>query len=279
MKTFLDCIPCFMTQALKAGRMATEDEKIIKKLLAFTGEMVRDISFDMTPPEIGDRIYREVRCLTGVHDPFLEIKKENIREALALYPEALRMLSRASNRLMAAVRMAIAGNIIDHGVNRTFDIHSVLCSCMRQEFAVCDFSAFVENLERTSYVLYIGDNAGESVFDRLLIRELGKTVIYVVREVPVINDVTMDDALFSGIGEEAEIISSGSTAPGTLLDRCNERFLDLFYSAGLIISKGQGNYESLSGKGKNIFFMLRAKCPVIASHLGVEVDDIVLKKG
>ncbi|UZJ39933.1 ARMT1-like domain-containing protein [Prosthecochloris sp. SCSIO W1102] len=279
MKTFLDCIPCFMNQALKAGRFATEDEKTLKELLAVTGEMVREISFDMTPPEIGDRIYKEVRRLTGVDDPFLNVKKENIQEALALYPEAERIVENSPDRLMAAIRMAIAGNIIDHGVNRNFDIHAMVEQCMQQDFAICDFSAFSEKLERTSFVLYIGDNAGESVFDRLLIQALAKPVIYVVREVPVINDVTMDDALFSGIGGETEIISSGSTAPGTLLDRCNKRFLDLFHSADLIISKGQGNYEALSGKGENIFFMLRAKCPVIASHLGVEVDDIVLKNG
>ena len=268
-----------MNQALKAGRFATEDEKTLKELLAVTGEMVREISFDMTPPEIGDRIYKEVRRLTGVDDPFLNVKKKNIREALELYPEVKKKVENSSNRLMAAIRMAIAGNIIDHGVNRNFDIAAMVEQCMQQDFAICDFAAFIEKLKRTSFVLYIGDNAGESVFDRLLIQVLDKPVIYVVREVPVINDVTMEDALLSGIEGEAEIVSSGSTAPGTLLDRCNKRFLDLFHSADLIISKGQGNYEALSGKGENVFFMLRAKCPVIASHLGVDVDDIVLKNG
>ncbi|MCK5168724.1 MAG: DUF89 family protein, partial [Bacteroidales bacterium] len=119
--------------------------------------------------------------------------------------------------------------------------------------------------------------AGESVFDKLLIEELGKHVTYAVREIPVINDCVIDDAVASGLDKVAKIISSGSTAPATILDLCNDQFLERFKNADLIISKGQGNYEGLSQVNRSVFFMLKAKCPVIANNLDVKENDIVLK--
>ncbi|HED30213.1 MAG TPA: DUF89 family protein [Prosthecochloris aestuarii] len=278
MDTTLDCIPCFMRQALKAGRLATENEHIHKQLLDYVASIVPDISPGMTPPEIGDGIYREVRRLTGVDDPFLELKQDNIREALDMLPQLEDLAARAADPLQTAVRIAIAGNVIDHGLQRDFLLENAVGEVLRQPFAVYDMDDFRSFLDNTSFVLYIGDNAGESVFDRVLISRLQKPVIYAVRDAPVINDVTMDDAIASGIDTMASIVSSGSTAPGAVPDRCSREFLELFGSAGLVISKGQGNYEALSGFGSNVFFLLRAKCPVIAGHLGVKVDDIVVKR-
>jgi hypothetical protein len=106
---------------------------------------------------------------------------------------------------------------------------------------------------------------------------MGKPVTYAVRERPIINDATKDDALASGLDEVAEIITSGCDAPGTLLDRCSQPFLDYFQTADVIISKGQGNYETLSNEKRFIVFLLKAKCPVIAKDLGVKTGDIVVK--
>jgi uncharacterized protein with ATP-grasp and redox domains len=277
MKTFLDCYPCFLDQALRAGRMATDDEQKIKELLDSVGCMIKDIPMDHTPPETGEMIYRKIRELTGVDDPYREVKKSSISEALELYPDLQKMVDEADDRLLAAIRLAIAGNVIDLGVSREFILGDEIREVLRQDFAVFHYDAFKAHLRSTSSVLYIGDNAGESVFDRILIEELDKPVTYVVRDIPVINDVTMEDALDSGIDEIAEIISSGSTAPGNILRLCNKKFLDKFEHSDLIISKGQGNYEALSEVGRPVFFLLKAKCRVIATDLGVKVDDIVLK--
>ena len=277
MKTFLDCYPCFLDQALRAGRMATGDEEKIKELLDSVGSMIRDIPLDHTPPETGEMIYRKVREITGVDDPYRDLKRVNIREALELYPDLKKMLDESEDRLEAAIRLAIAGNVIDLGVSRKFVLKDEIRKILKQDFAVFHYPEFKEHLDRTSSVLYIGDNAGESVFDRILIEELDKPVIYAVREIPVINDVTREDAGESGIGEVAGIISSGSTAPGAILSLCNNQFLEEFRRSGLIISKGQGNYEALSEAGRPVFFLLKAKCKVIAYDMGVKVDDIVLK--
>ncbi|MCK4345186.1 MAG: DUF89 family protein [Bacteroidales bacterium] len=276
-KTYLDCLPCFMNQALRVGRIATTDEKKIKELLDSVGATIKDFSLDNTPPEMGNIIYQKIREITGVNDPYKKIKEANINEALSLYPKLKEIVRKSENSLLTAVRIAIAGNIIDFGVNKKFNIANHFLEILEQNFAIMDFDKFVEQLEKANSVLYLGDNAGESVFDKILIEELGKPVTYVVRDIPVINDVTEKDAVDSGIDEVAEIISSGTSAPGTILSLCSDDFSERFYNADMIISKGQGNYEGLSDIMRSVFFLLITKCPVIANDLNVKEDDIVLK--
>lgn len=277
MKTFLDCLPCMMDQALRAGRIATDDERIIKKLLDTVGAMMKDIPLENTPPETGEIIYRKVREITGVTDPYKKVKEANIEEALSLYPGLKKIVKESDNSLLTAIRIAIAGNVIDLGVNKKFNLVEDVRKILKQDFAILDFKKFEKQLKIADSVLYLGDNAGESVFDKILIEELNKPVTYVVREIPVINDVTEEDAIASGIREVAEIISSGTTAPAVILSLCNNEFLERFYSSKMIISKGQGNYEGLSDVKQPVFFLLKTKCSVIAKELSVEENDIVLK--
>ncbi len=277
MRTFLDCFPCIMNQALRTGRIATNDEQKIKQLLDEIGASFRNLPMENTPVESGAIIYNKIREITGVEDPYKKIKQESIRDALGLYPRLKDLVNNADNKLLMAIRIAIAGNIIDFGVDKKFDLVEDVMKITKQDFAIYDFISFEKQLRKAENILYIGDNAGESVFDKILIEELGKPVTYVVREIPVINDVTIEDALNSGLGEVAEIISSGTTAPGTILNLCHDSFIERFNQADMVISKGQGNYEGLSEVNRSVFFLLKAKCPIIARDLDVEEDDIVLK--
>ncbi len=277
MKTFLDCLPCMMSQALRAGRMATDDEKKIKELLDSIGAMMKDIPLENTPPETGDIIYKEVRKITGVDDPYKKIKESNIQEAISLYPELKEIIRKSDNKLLTAIRIAIAGNVIDLGVGKEFNIVEDVRKILKQEFGIFDFNEFQTHLEKANSILYIGDNAGESVFDKILIEELKKPVTYVVRDIPVINDVTYEDAVASGIDKVAEIISSGSSAPAVIPELCDENFMEKFNAADMVISKGQGNYEGLSNVERSVFFLLKAKCHVIANDLNVKENDIILK--
>jgi damage-control phosphatase, subfamily I len=276
-KTFLDCIPCFMNQALRAGRIATDDESVHKEILNRVGSGIRDLDMALTPPEIALTVYREIREVTGVEDPFRDVKREHIREANRLYPKLERMVAESSDPLLTAVRIAIAGNVIDLGTGRDFHIERDIGETLKQEFAICHMEDFRSRLRSSESILYLGDNAGESVFDRLLLKVMEKPAVYAVRDRAVINDVTMEDALISGLSDVATVISSGSPAPATILDLCNEEFLRIFSNADMIISKGQGNYEGLSDERGPIFFMLKAKCPVIARDLAVRENSIVLK--
>lgn len=277
MKTYLACIPCFMHQAYRTAKLATKDDNKIKTVLDSVGDMIKTVSMENTPPETGNLIYHKIREVTNNQDPYKEIKQKNINEALELYPELKEIVKNSEDPLLTAIRIAIAGNVIDLGVNKKFNIKDDIQKILKQEFAVFDYDAFKEHLSKAKSILYIGDNAGESVFDRILIEEIAKPTTFVVREVPVINDCIIEDAQASGLHEVAEIISSGSTAPATILSLCNLRFLDSFENADIVISKGQGNYEGLSEVDRSVFFMLKAKCKVIANDLDVKENDIVLK--
>jgi len=187
------------------------------------------------------------------------------------------LINNSPDPLLTAIRIAVAGNVIDMGVHKEFDIMKDIQKILIQDFAIFDYEAFKQQLIDSETVLYIGDNAGESVFDRLLIETIKKPVIFAVREIPIINDVIMEDAVASGLSEVAKIISSGSRAPGTILHQCTDVFLELFSNVDMIISKGQGNFESLSSVKRKIFFLLKAKCEVIADHLNVKEDSIILR--
>jgi damage-control phosphatase, subfamily I len=278
MRTYLDCVPCFLSQALRAARAATDDEVLIKRVLADVGRMLADLPLESTPPESGRAIYRKVSEITGIRDPFKKLKEESTREALSLYPSLKKRVAASPDRLEAAIRIAIAGNVIDFGPNRAYDLEEEVDAALNAKAAIWDYPALKETLARARAVLYIGDNAGECVFDRVLIEELKQPVTFVVRDVPVINDATYDDALQAGVHETAAIISSGTDAPGTLLKTCSSEFLAIYDQAECIISKGQGNYEALSGERDPIFFLLKTKCRVIAENIGVRDGDIVLKR-
>ena len=254
------------------------DEKTIREILVAFGHHLPRIHAEAIPPEIGREAYRLISEKTGIQDPYEKLKKENTRQALSLYPQLKERVAASQDRLKMAIRMAIAGNVIDFGANADFDLDKDLDVLLSQPLAIDHYRTFCRALKRARKVLFIADNAGETVFDRLLVEELGKPVIYAVREKPIINDATYQDALEAGIDKVAEIVSSGSDAPGTILNLCSENFLEIYRSADLIISKGQGNYEGLSEENRPAFFLLKAKCAVIARDLGVKEGSLILMK-
>ncbi len=280
MKTFLDCIPCFMNQALKAGRIATTDQIKIKKILDKVGSVIKDIPLENTPPETGGIIYRIVSEITGVTDPYQDIKQKNIAQALEIYPEyhqKILNVEDSKERLALAIKIACAGNVIDLGVERVFNLKKDIEDAISHQFKIWDFEQFYTKLTSAKTILYIGDNSGEAVFDKILIEQLNADVIFATRGIPVLNDITMKEAKQIGIAKHAMIISSGVTCPGAIINQCNKDFLDIFNTSDIVIAKGQGNYEALSTEKRDIFFLLKAKCPVIAQDAQVEVEDFIFK--
>ncbi|MBW2661380.1 MAG: DUF89 family protein [Deltaproteobacteria bacterium] len=277
MKTYFDCFPCFLSQALRAARIATDDERKVKKVLDEVGLMLKDIPLESSPPESGRLIYRKVSEITGNGDPFREIKDKSTKKALSLYPSLKSHVEKSDDSLLTAIRIAIAGNVIDFGPNRSFDIEKDTAKTLKKDFVICDYGRFKDCLDKADEILYIGDNAGECVFDKVLIEEMKKPTIYVVRNTPVINDATYEDAVKVGIDKVATILSSGTDAPGTVLKTCNSEFMNVYKKSRLIISKGQGNYEALSNEKSPVFFLLTVKCQVIANDIGAVEGDIILK--
>jgi len=280
MRTYLDCIPCFFAQALAAARISGANENMQKKILDEVAKLAPEFSLKNTPPEIGRVVYRLVSKLTGNEDPFREIKKNSNHLILNLYPELEVMVENSKDRILCAIRLAIAGNIIDYGALASFNIEEEVRNSLKSEFSVFDYSKFKQALDNTKSILYLGDNAGEIVFDKLLIEELiklGKEITYVVKDKPVINDALIEDAHDCGIDKIAKVISNGGDAPGTVLNLCSKEFLEIYHEAPFIISKGQGNFETLSGERAPLFFLFKVKCPVIARDIGCKVKDMILK--
>jgi uncharacterized protein with ATP-grasp and redox domains len=279
MKTYLDCYPCFLRQALDAARYAGADDDQQRTILNLVLDTLRSLDPASTPPEIGDAIHRMVRQETGGGDPYASAKDEATQQALALYPRLKALVAEASDPLQVAVRLAIAGNIIDLAPNSSYDLWATVERVLEQPFAVDDSQAFARALSSADALLYLADNAGETVFDRVLIETVDVPVVYAVKGGPVLNDATLDDAVKAGLDKVAELASTGSDAPGTVLRLCSAEFRRRYDEAQMIVAKGQANYETLSGEGERLFFLLQTKCYVIAEDVGVPQGSIVLQQG
>lgn len=278
MKTYVDCYPCFLRQAISAARYGHGDETQLQTIVQRTLEALQIQPLGATPPEIGAIVHRIVRETLGVEDPYLEEKQKATRQALQSYPQ-LKTLIGHQDQLETAFRISIAGNIIDLGISSAYDnLDATVQRILHQPFAINHLDAFRERLQRVKAILFIGDNAGETVYDRVLIEALAVQVTYVVKGSPVLNDATLEDALEAGLDQCATIVSNGSDAPGTVLPVCSPGFRKIFEEAELVIAKGQGNYETLSESGEKVFCLLQVKCPVIAGDIGVPVGSIVVKQ-
>jgi uncharacterized protein with ATP-grasp and redox domains len=282
MRIFLDCIPCFVRQALDSARLATDDERIHEQVVREVLRLAADLDMSQSPPAIGQQIHQLIRKLIDNKDPYRELKQRSNHLALKMCSELQQRIRTSKDPLETAVRLAIAANIIDLGVKTSIaetDIEKVINDCLTVDFDGQQLEFFKNAIKKAKKILYLADNAGEIVFDRLLIEHLpAEKVTLVVKGKPVINDATMEDAEFAGLTEIVEVIDNGSDAPGTILESCSQTFRNRFEDADLIIAKGQGNYETLSDVDKNIFFVLKAKCPVIAKDLGCEVGEMILRR-
>ena len=279
MHTYLDCYACFVRQALSAARMAGADDAEQHAVVSETLGLLQTLPSGASPPEIAHAVHRIVRERLGHTDPYREAKDRSTRAALALYPRLTSLVAASPDPWEAAVRVSIVGNIIDLGVNDEVpDLWATVERVMAAPFAVDHLPALRSALAAADYVLFLADNAGETVFDRVLIEELGPPVVYVVKGGPVLNDATREDAIAAGLDGCATIVDNGSDAPGTIPDLCSAEFRDTFARAPLIIAKGQANYETLSEAGPRVFCLLQVKCPVIGRDLGAPVGSVVVRQ-
>lgn len=289
MKTYLDCIPCFFRQALEAARIAGANPMDQKKILIEVGKILPQFSLNSSPPEMARHIYQLVKEITKIDDPFKNIKIESNKIVLGIYDELKERVRHSQDGLLTAVELAIAGNIIDYGVKNSLNINKEIEKILnvedknikRQKKTFFDYAKFKQAVKSANTILYLADNAGETVFDRILIEEIkslykNKKIIYAVKEIPIINDALLEDARACGIDKIAEVVSSGLDTPGTIPSLCSKNFLDIYQKAEMVISKGQGNFEALSEEKRSIFFLFMAKCPLVATNLQCQIGDIFL---
>jgi uncharacterized protein with ATP-grasp and redox domains len=280
-RTFFDCVPCFVRQALDSVRRATDDEIVHEEVLRETLRAISEMDLRKSPPAMGQKIHRFIRERVGEFDPYREMKDQSNQLALELYPALKSRIERSADPLETAVRLAIAGNVMDVAVKGDvgqIDVNEAIKDALTGPFDG-NVDEFAGAVSAANSILYLADNAGEIVLDRLLIEQLPlEKVTVAVRGAPAINDATMVDARVAGLTELVDVIDNGSDVPGTIISECGEVFRRRYDEAGLVISKGQGNYETLSEENKDVFFMLKVKCPVIARDIGCEVGSLVLRR-
>lgn len=282
MKTALDCIPCILRQTLDAARLVSDDPAIHSNIMRDTLGMLKEIDFNQSPPAIAQIIHRSIRKQSGINDPYSQLKTKQNQLALEMIPILRDKIKASPDPLLLAARLAIAGNIIDLGVNgdlKLIDIQRAVDQALSEPF-IGDAEQFRQAVNRARSILYLADNAGEIAFDSLLIEQLrAERVTLAVRGSPVINDATIEDAKEVGLDKLVKVMNNGSDAPGTILSDCDENFQQLFQQADLIIAKGQGNFETLSEEPVNIFFLFKVKCLMVASLVGQPIGTQILLHG
>jgi uncharacterized protein with ATP-grasp and redox domains len=281
-KTYLECLPCFVQQALDAVSMVSDDPAVHWRVVRRAFEHMAGFPADSPPPAMAARIHRLIRQETGNGDPYRKVKEEANALALSLIPRMRERVRAATDPFETALRIAIAGNIMDWGARRHLTPDDALVEPTIEQTLLAPIrglsvAEFRRRLEAAARVLYLADNAGEIAFDALFIPFLPcEDVTVAVKGEPIINDATAADAEQVGLPEGVGLVSTGSGIPGTVLGDCTDEFRERFAAADIVIAKGQANYETLSGVAAPLHFLLKAKCPVIARDIGCAVGDTLL---
>jgi len=270
-----------MKMALREGRLACPSDEVKQHQIVMAwGRMLGDLDLNSSPPAIARHLAELVQSLTGCGDLYAEDKRETNARVMALSPELEKMIEIERGKpdgdpLALALELAIIGNYIDRGVDIDVDWEAELANVSGSIDADV-LQCFKQKMAPGVDVLILGDNTGEIVLDKLLVKELnriGCTVTYAVRSKPVINDSTMEDAEAVGMTQLCHVVESGVDTPGTVLERCLPEFLDRMRAADVILSKGQGNFEALEGLWPDVFFAFKVKCSRVARDCGLELGS------
>lgn len=271
-----ECKTCFQRQAQQSAQRIGLDADETESLMQAVQQRLDATPATETPPVTASDLHALIRQQSGNPDPYREAKAEATEHALSLYPKLKAMVVESDDPLETAIRLAIAGNIIDLGVSDQYDLEASIERVLTLTPAIDHLTQLKSAISNAKHILFLADNAGETVMDRLLIETLRIPVTYVVKGAPAVNDAIADDARAAGLEGVCEVIDNGAATLGTLLERCSDEFKQHFDQAELIIAKGMANYESLSDGDRPIFFLLQAKCAVVAANLGVKEKSIII---
>ncbi len=275
------CIVCVLNQIIRlcdfSGIDGEQKDRVFKEALKKAGGIDYE---QMTSPQFAEKLYDVFTEVTGEKDPYKKLRKEQNDMVLDKLDFFREKISSAADPLYCAAIYALAGNIIDYGTDRLFDPDEIFCRFENIELAVNDYEEFKKRLQKGKKLLILGDNAGEAVFDRLFIEEIrtfnpAVEIFYGVRSKPAINDILKEDAEYIGLDKVAFVLETGSTFAGTVISKSTEEFQKIYHSADIIISKGQGNFETLEGADEDILFVFKVKCAVVARHMNLPLGSLL----
>jgi len=278
-----ECIGCITAQSKRVCEAIHADAALTERIVQYVETSLQNADFTLSPPVIAAPLYEQMAVLAGTNDLYEHQKQHATQQANSYIPFLQETIEQSDHPFTATLKTAVVGNVIDLAAEVSFDLHEAINSVFTTPFAHDDSTQLSDTLKRSKTVLYIGDNAGEHIFDALTIQSLQKLYpniefTYMVRGNPIINDVTMQEALDAKIDSVCTLMDSGVPTPGFVYELASPKTQELFDTADLIIAKGMGNYECMTPqKRQNICFLLKVKCSVVAASLGREIGDIVCK--
>ncbi|MEG0593388.1 MAG: ARMT1-like domain-containing protein, partial [Coprobacillus sp.] len=273
------CFECDRKQVNKIKQILSISEKQEKELEVIVNNYIKTVDMNKTNPEVMGEIWKLISNYTSNNNPYKEVKSYYNQEVLKVKDEIQNIIYSSNDIYYTAIKIAVVGNLIDFSANHQFDMNilkSMIYDILNKELSIDDSAQLKESLSTAKSVLYIGDNCGEIVLDKMFIEVIKKIYpqidfYYGIRGQPIINDVTIDDATEVNMHEIAEVISNGDGSLGTVLEKTSHKFQEVFKKVDLVICKGQGNYEGLISETRNnLYFMFMAKCNIIAKPLGLE---------
>lgn len=277
MKTYQACIPCIMN-LMESTLNKTDMDHLSRQMILDKIELDWTKTDMSLPPALtAGLIYQKLLQETDQDDLFKDHKKSSIQEALKLYPSLKTLVEQARDSLDTAIRISALGNILDAGNPNSYNIDEEIARLFDDRIWGESLEIFRKKLSDADSLLILADNAGEAVFDKVLIEALNVPVIYAVKSAPAFDDALLIDARQAGIDKVAKLIESGTPYLGTYIPSCTPEFRDLFQNSPLVLAKGQANFETLNDNNRDIFFLLKVKCDVISKEIGYPVGSLVLK--
>ena len=284
-----DCIPCILQMTIYSINKLALDERSVKELYSEILEIpaLRGLFWDTTSAEVIEDVWKKIVKKIDTPDPFYLEKSNQNKKLMDLYPVLEKMVNEARDPLYMAVKLSILGNYMDLMVaDPALAVGKSIADKVKLPLSDKNYSKFRKQLQATQHLLIFGDNAGEIVFDKLLIETIKQTyqseITFVVRSLPTLNDATLKEAKSIGLDKIATVIENGidGPLPGTVLARCSSQVNDLARQSDLIISKGGGNFDTLDEErkhlNKNISFLLLSKCEPYYHHFGIKIHQPIL---
>ncbi|MDR1007409.1 MAG: ARMT1-like domain-containing protein [Campylobacteraceae bacterium] len=278
-----ECKECILAQAVRVGEILNLDLAQKKAVIALAEKHVKSFDYALTPPQNAYKLYEEIASFLNTEDIYKEIKATSTKKAEELLPECEKLLRNASDILLSAAKIAVAGNVMDLASRVQYGLKEELKNITNLKFEIDDFYILKDALASAREIVYICDNAGEEVFDKLFIRTIKRFyplnhIYYFTRGKPIINDITYKDAINSGLNEYAEVIDSGVPTPGFVYSMASHEAQEKFKRADIIIAKGMGNFECMSeNEQTNIFYLFKVKCAPVGRFAQAKLGSIVCK--
>ncbi|TIH14044.1 DUF89 family protein [Marinifilum sp. JC120] len=274
MRTHLDCLPCFLKMAIAGIRETCPgQEDIHEKVVKHWAAGFASADLNESPPSLAGRLFRETAEYVGEVDIFKAQKEKANQRVLELLPEVKAKVLGSGDPLLAAMGVSIIGNYMDCAVMGEYDWEDELDN-LEHGLDLEAFGKFLGEVRSHKSLLVLGDNAGEIGLDTILtglLRDEGVKVTYAVRGKNILNDATFVDAKIVGMTDLCEVVTSGVDTPGTVLNRCSPEFRSRLDESPVVLSKGQGNFESLWGVRPDVYYAFKVKCPVVADVTGAEM--------